>query len=156
MIYMYFQKNKLIIDKAKEHHIIFKDLKNLLEKEETSGAYNEIVFEDLVEKEVSRAQRYKYVFSILAFNAQSEILENLNRKLIRKSDYFGKIDTHTYAVLLTHSNVNEATIFANKFANDINHVAIAQYTTGDNKVMLYEKLYDALNQKNADRISIEV
>jgi len=156
MSYMYLKKDKLIIDKAKEHHIIFRDLKKLLEKEEQTGAYNEIVFEDFVEKEISRAQRYKYVFSIIAFNAQSEVLKKLDLDFIRSSDYFGKIDTDTYAILLTHSGVKESTIFANKLVENINHIAIAQYTTGDNKEMLYDKLYDALNKNSAENIAIEI
>ena len=156
MSYMYFQKDKLIIDKAKEHHIIFRNLKNLLEKEEQTGAYNEIVFEDFVEKEISRAQRYKYVFSIIAFNAKSDILKKMDLKFIRDIDYFGKIDANTYAILLTHSGVEESSIVANKLVDNINHIALAQYTTGDNKEMLYEKLNDALYKDSAEKIAIEV
>ncbi len=156
MSYMHFIKDKLIIDKAREHHIVFKDMKNLLEKEEVTGAYNEIVFEDLIEKEISRAQRYKYIFSIIAFNAQSELLKKLDLDFIRDTDYFGKIDTDTYAILLTHSGIKESTIFANKLVEDIDHIAIAQYTTGDNKEMLYEKLNDALYKDSAQKIAIEI
>ena len=156
MSYMYLKKDKLIMDKAKEHHIIFRDLKKLLEKEEETGAYNEIIFEDFVEKEISRAQRYKYIFSIIAFNVQSELLKKLDLDFIRDTDYFGKIDTDTYAILLTHSGIKESTIFANKLEENIDHIAIAQYTTGDNKEMLYDKLNDALYKDSTQKIAIEI
>ncbi|SFV75302.1 Na+/H+ antiporter [hydrothermal vent metagenome] len=145
MSYMYFQKDKLIIDKAKEHHLVFKDLKELLEKEEKTGAYNEIVFEDFVEKEISRAQRYQYDFSIVAFHKNSEFFQKLRLSEIRQSDYFGKLNSEIYAILLTHSDIKEATIFIHKFIEDINQVAVTQYETGDTKEMLYEKLYDLLH-----------
>lgn len=156
MIYMYFNREHLIKDTALEYHIVFKDLKNLLEKEEKTGAYNEMVFEDFVEKEISRAQRYQYVFSLVAFKTQKELLQNLDFDFIRDTDYFGKIDENTYAVLLTHSTVHESLILANKFANNLKHVSVAQYTTGDNKEMLYDKLYYGLYKDTTSKVTIEV
>ena len=153
---MYFIKDKLIIDKAKEHHIVFKNIKNLLEKEEETGAYNEIVFEDLVEKEIKRAQRYKNTFTIVAFEAEEKLLKKINLSYLRDSDYFGKLDKSVYAILLPHSTVNNAEDFTQKFEDDLHHIAIVQYTTGDTIDILYDKIYSGLKIENEDKITIEI
>lgn len=154
MIYMYFIKDKLIIDKAKEHHIVFKDMKNLLEKEEETGAYNEIVFEDLVEKEIKRVQRYQDTFTVVAFKAEDDFLKKIDFYTLRSSDYFGKLDENIYAILLPHSNVKDAEDFIHKFGDALQHIAIAQYATGDTIDILYDKLYSAL--EGQDKVTIEI
>lgn len=156
MSYMYVIKDRLIIDKAKEHHIIFKDMKNLLEKEEQTGAYNEIVFEDLIEKEIKRAQRYQYTFTIVAFQATQELLGNIDIKSFRESDYFGKIDESVYAFLLPHATVHTAEHFVKKIGDSVHRIAIAQYTTGDTIEILYDKIYAALQTAEKEKVTLEV
>lgn len=157
MLYLYFQKDNLIMDKAAEHKVVFTDLKDLLEKEASTGAYNEVIFEDLIEKEIDRAQRHNDQFSLVSLSTDETTLKKIAETLIRKSDYFGKIDEKYYAVLLTNSSVDGAFIFAEKLQKLVlkQHIAIAQYMPGDSKDMLYNKLNTALHD-NKKEIDIEI
>ena len=156
MTYLHFEKDILILDKAHEHKLDFKNIKELLEKEADTGAYNEIVFEDMIEKEIDRSQRYGYPFSLVTFKIDKKTAQKVHKKYIRKSDYFGKVDAGTYAVLLTHNDINGALIFTNKIKPIIKHIhiGISQYTTGDSVEMMMEKLHTA--QENKKKIDIEV
>jgi CPA1 family monovalent cation:H+ antiporter len=156
MSYLYFKKDTLVLDKAHEHKLDFKDIKELLQKETLSGAYNEIVFEDFIEKEIGRSQRYGYPFSLVTFKIDEKTAKKIYDTYIRKSDYFGKIDAQTYAVLLTHNGVDGALVFANKIKKIIKdiHIGISQYTTGDSVEMMLEKVYSA--QEDKKEIDIEV
>eukprot|EP01009_Symbiontida_sp_KSa7_P003095 NODE_1750_length_549_cov_775.412000_g1414_i0.p1 GENE.NODE_1750_length_549_cov_775.412000_g1414_i0~~NODE_1750_length_549_cov_775.412000_g1414_i0.p1 ORF type:complete len:163 (-),score=2.12 NODE_1750_length_549_cov_775.412000_g1414_i0:31-519(-) len=156
MAYLFIEKDNLIMDKALEHKLIFKDIKELMEKEQCTGAYNEIVFDDFIDKEITRAQRYNYQFALVAFRAQGDDLLTIHKKLIRKSDYFGKINSQNYAILLTHCNINDALIFTNKIKPYTcqTHISVAEYMPGDTKEILCEKLTKALRDKR--RVDIEV
>ncbi|ADN08543.1 cation:proton antiporter [Sulfurimonas autotrophica] len=157
MAYLYTNKDKLISDTAKEHHLEIKNVQDLLQKEQLSKAYNEMAFEDIVEKEIQRAQRYKYDFSLMAFQTDALTAHQIYKKLVRKSDYFGKINAQTYAILLTHNDVDNSLEFANKIKEHftcIEHIAIAQYTTGDSVEMLFDKLYAALSDDKAVDVEI--
>ena len=151
MLYLALNKELLLVDKAHEHHMYIDDIKELLEKDEKSGAYNEIVFEDIVEKEIYRAQRYSQSFSLVAFRADEKILKKMCLKLLRQSDYLGKVHSGYYAVLLTHTSLDEAFMFSEKLEKKmpINRVTIAQYVEGDTKEMLYEKLSNGLGKKKS-------
>lgn len=156
MTYLYFQKNNLIIDKANEHHIYIKGIKELVDKELDTGAYNEIVFEDLVENEINRAQRYNQIFSIVAFKTNKEKLRKISQTAVRQSDYFGKINSEYYAVLLTHTSLEDAFYFAEKLKKIAykRTLTITQYMPGDTKDSLYEKLDNGLKTKK--EIDIEI
>jgi len=156
MTYLYFEKETMLLDTAKEHHIRLKDVHELLAKEQKSGAYNELVFEDFVEKEVHRAERYNFLFSIIAFKADLKSLELINKEYLRASDYFGKIDETTYAILITHSTIEGSLTYAKKLEQVLHHthIAISQYMPGDNTEMVYDKLKIALKDKK--KIDIEV
>ena len=70
-----------------------------------------------MENEIYRAQRYSQNFALIAFGGLSEnssILKKINTKFIRKSDYFGKLNSQYYAILLTHTSLDEAFILSEK------------------------------------------
>jgi len=156
MAYLYVEKDTMLLDTAKEHHILLKDVHELLAKEQKSGAYNELVFEDFVEKEIHRAERYNFLFSIVAFKADQKALRRINKEYLRASDYFGKIDETTYAILITHSTIEGSLTYAKKLEKVLHHthIAISQYMPGDNMEMVYDKLKIALKDKK--KIDIEV
>jgi len=156
MVYLYIEKDAMLLDTAKEHHLLLKDIHELLAKEKETGAYNEVIFEDFVEKEIHRAERYNFLFSIIAFKTDAVTLKKIEMLYLRDSDYFGKIDTTTYAILLTHSSVDDALTYAKKLEKSLHHkhIAISQYMPGDTVELLYEKLEVALKDKK--EIDIEV
>ncbi|MDA3946542.1 MAG: cation:proton antiporter [Helicobacteraceae bacterium] len=156
MIYLHFASDALLMDTAIEHHLDIKDIRGLLAKEQDTGAYNEVVFESFVEKEISRAERHNSIFSIIAFHSDKKTLKRLESLHLRASDYFGKIDKETYAILLAHTNIEDSVIFADKLSRLINHkhIAISQYMPGDSIELMYDKLYVAIKDKK--RIDIEV
>ena len=159
MLYLYIKKDTLLVDKAHEHHMYIKDIKELVEKDAQSGAYNEIIFEDLVENEIYRAQRYSQSFTLIAFgalNEHSSILKKINTKFIRKSDYFGKLNSQYYAILLTHTSLDEAFILSEKLQKYMPNkkITIAQYMLGDTKEILYDKLFNGF--KKHKKLDIEL
>lgn len=156
MVYLYLKKDAMLLDTAKEHHIISKDIHELLAKEKETGAYNEVIFEDLVEKEISKAERYSFLFSIVAFKSDKKTLKRIEVLHLRASDYFGKVDRETYAILLSHTSIEDSLIFAKKLKGIIKHqhIAISQYMPGDSVELIYDKLDVALKDKK--EIDIEV
>ena len=156
MGYLYFEKDAMLLDTAKEHQLILKDIHELLAKEKETGAYNEVIFEDFVEKEIHRAERYNFLFSIIAFKTDTATLKKIEMLYLRSSDYFGKIDNTTYAILLTHSTVETSLVYAKKLEKSLHHkhIAISQYMPGDTVELLYDKLKVALKDK--EEIDIEV
>lgn len=154
--YLFVKKDALMMDMAHEHHISFHDINDIMQKEEISGAYNEVIFEDLIEKEIIRTQRDGHQFSLVSFEAQISTLRAIHEELVRKGDYFGKIDEKNYAVLLTNCTLNNALVFSEKLKKYLhfNHIAIAAYMPGDDKELMLEKLHKAMRDKQ--NIGIEV
>lgn len=156
MTYLFFEKNNMLRDKALEHKIVFKNIQDLMQKEEGTGAYNEIAFDDFLDKEIIRAGRYSNQFAIIAFSAKSDTLHTINEKLIRKSDYFGKIENNLYSILLTHCSIEDALGFVEKLKRYIHHehILVVEYMPGDSKEILLDKLHDA--KLDSEKVSIEV
>jgi len=153
MLYLFLKKDILLVDKAQEHHMYINDIKELVEKDAKSGAFNEILFEDLVETEIHRAQRYSQSFALVAFKTNSNTLKKMKSKFLRRGDYFGKINSQYYAVLLTHTSLDEAFTFSEKLKKYIsnNKITIANYMPGDTKDILYDKLFNGFdNDKSLD------
>ncbi len=156
MIYLLFEKDHMLIDNALEHKIVFKNMQDLMQKEEETGAYNEIVFDGFLDSEIVRAQRYNYQFSLLAFHAKRDVLHTINKKLLRKSDYFGKLDKNLYAILLTHCSIEDSLTFVEKLKKYVKHehILVVEYMPGDLKETLLEKVAKA--KEDNKKISIEV
>lgn len=146
-------QNQLTTQEARE------ELKLLLEKDAATQAYNSLVFEDLIEKEIARSQRYQTPFAILSFETDSvQTIKRKIRPVLRKSDYFGKLADNRYAILATHTDIDAAMIVAQKLRKRLSgstqHIAVAEYSTGDTLEMLYDKLEAAF--KSDKPIDIEV
>ena len=156
MVYLYFEKDAMLLDTAKEHNIDVKEIHELLAKEKETGAYNEVIFQDLVEKEIAKAERYHFLFSIVAFKSDIKTLKRIEMLHLRASDYFGKTDRGTYAILLAHTGIEDSIIFAKKLKVVVNHqhIAISQYMPGDTVELIYDKLDVAMENKK--KIDIEV
>ena len=156
MSYLYFEKNAMLLDTAKEKNIILKDMHELLAKESLTGAYNEVIFEDIIEKEINRAERYNFLFSVIAFKSDPKSLKKIEQVYLRSSDYFGKVEHDTYAVLMTHSSIDGALSYAKKLETVLQHqhIAISQYMPGDSVDAIFDKLHIALQDKK--EIDIEV
>jgi len=156
MIYLLFEKDNMLIDNALEHKIVFKNMQDLMQKEEETGAYNEIVFDGFLDSEIVRAQRYNYQFSLVVFHAKRDVLHTINKKLLRKSDYFGKLEKNLYAILLTHCSLEDALTFVEKLKKYVKneHILVVEYMPGDLKETLLEKVAKA--KEDNKKISIEV
>ena len=156
MFYLYFIKDSMLLDTAKERHLILKDIHELVAKEKETGAYNEIIFEDFVSKEISKAERYSFLFCVVAFKSNTKTLKRIKMLHLRESDCFGKIDRETYAILLSHTSIEDSLIFAKKLKGILKHqhIAISQYMPGDSIELIYDKLNVAIKAKK--EIDIEV
>ena len=156
MLYLPQHKEDLMLDQAKEHHLLIKEAKDIFQKEQQTGAYNEIIFEDFVEHEIQRASRYDQQFVLIAFKVDKSLAQKVHEKLLRKGDVFGKIDTHTYAILMPHTRLEVIIIFTQRLQKVIQHsnISIAEYLPNDTKEIMYEKIFTAFKHKSS--ISIEV
>lgn len=152
MFYLARYKPELLLDKARDMHPELSDVKELFKREKATGAYNEIMFEELVEKEIFRSRRYNHQFAVVAFYYQdTQVLERLQNDLLRDSDAFGKIGPTTYSILLANCDLDGAMIFVGRLENIVGktHIAVAEYATGDTVEMLYEKLKNGLRSGKA-------
>lgn len=151
-----------------------KELVKILEKDNLTNAYNATFIEDILTKEIARAQRYKMDFSILSFkivekNIKDEhiksVAEIINKK-IRLNDYFGKIDSSSFLILVSNTSLSGAVVLAEKIIHKsenlkkVNlHFAITQMSDTDTNESIFEKLDDAIERSlngDGERIEIEV
>jgi CPA1 family monovalent cation:H+ antiporter len=156
MFYLPKHKEELLLDQAQERHLLIKEAKEIFQKEEQSGAYNEVIFEDFVEHEIHRASRYDQRFILMAFRVDKSLAKKVHEKLLRKGDIFGKIDAQTYAILMPHTNLEVILTFVQRLQKVIEHanVSIAEYLPNDTKEIMYDKISTAFTHKTA--IGIEV
>ena len=132
-------------------------LKHLLNRDHKTHAYNQWVFEDLIEKEIARAQRHQTSFALLAFEVDSsQVVVDKLLPILRKSDSLGRLSAHRFALLLPHSDISAALKLAYKLRKQLGglHIAVSEYTTGDTLEMICEKLEIAL--KSQKPIDIEI
>ena len=155
--FLWWQASGFALDKAADHQPMGdvgearETLKQLLERDTVTSAYNPLVFEDVIEKEMARTQRYHEPFALLAFEHDDpEFVGRELAPLLRKSDYFGKLSPSRYAILATHSDIDAALIVAQKLHQRLEKlpIAVTVYATGDTLSMLYEKLDQALARNN--------
>ncbi|CAN8142327.1 cation:proton antiporter [Thiomicrorhabdus sp. 6S2-11] len=160
--YLRYHSAGFALDKANDGNVLStmdarQELKKMLQKDRLTQAYNTLVFEDLIEKEMARSQRYQQNFALLAFEVDNpKLVKKRILPTLRSSDYFGKLDDNRYAVLATHSGIDAALIVAQKLQKKLRgqHIAVVEYSTGDTLEMLYDKLETAF--KSAKPIDIEV
>lgn len=152
------------------------NLISLLEKDTLTGAYTKTFIDEIIEKELSRAQRYKTEFSciLIDLGLQEETNARLFAKIIqnkiRVNDYFGKFNDNKFIILTVNTSLSGAMILAEKLKVLFkkNHIknnertlsfGITEYTDTDNYDSLIEKLEDALHrakEKHSAHIEIQV
>jgi len=144
---------------------IVMDLVELIEKDHLTGAYTHSFIEDIIEKELKRAQRYKIEFSCILINInhtnkQSEIYKQIGDVItskIRVNDYFGKFEDGSLLVLTSNTSLSGAMKLAEIFdsmfkedeviSNNSNIIfGITQSSDTDSLNSMIEKLYDAINK----------
>jgi len=167
------------VNSDENHRDIIVDIKNMIEKDNNTNAYNRIFIEDILLKEVSRSMRYKLELSIIAFKIEIEpdnkkdLLLNqigiiVNEK-IRTNDYFGEHLLDSYIIITTNTPLGGATILAQRLKERFSQVGekYAKNTTFsfgvvevkdlDSKESIYEKIEDALEKSRySDKVEIEV
>ena len=160
-----------------EDQVSIHNLVDLIEKDTVTGAYTQSFIEDIMEKELSRSQRYKTDFScILVELISSTINDNMYKDIgsivnnkIRTNDYFGRFDNGQLIILTANTSLSGAMILAEKIEekfntkqNDNSHVKISfgitQVSDLDTYESIIEKLDDAILRANSNkntRIEIE-
>ncbi len=154
-------------------------LRESLEKDQITNAYNRIFIEEILEKEIGRANRYKLELSIIAFKLQnlsifsqenqSKILKIVSKKVykkIRGNDYYGRMAENYYLILTTNTPLSGATILADRLEKKFSKISyekhklhsyfgITDINETDNLETLLEKLEDALTKaKYKNKIEI--
>jgi len=155
MFYLYIQRDNLKLDQAHEHNLITNDIKDLLKRESGTNAYNEIMFEEFVEKEITRAIRFNNKFLLIGFLIDTEGAKRI-KKILRKSDMFGKTDLIHYAILLPRTSIEDILPYSKKIQKIVinKKISIVQYAQGDTQEILYEKLLSGL--KHSSKLAIEI
>lgn len=159
-----------------------KSLVNLLEKDETTNAYNKSFINDIINKELSRAIRYRFDVSLITFkimnlNAKTKDskkilkdISNIINKKIRTNDYFGKLSDEQYLIITPNTSLSGALVLAEKTLNIFENIeninsnhkiyfGITQAEDTDDLETIYERLDDALERgikQTGERIEIEV
>ena len=144
---------------------------DLIEKDIITGAFTQSFIEDIIEKELSRTQRYKTNFSCIMIDFKSENkTDNMYKAIgkiiinkIRINDFFGKFDDGKFIILTASTSLSGAMLLAEKIEqvfkddHDIDDQAyismgITQSEDIDTLDSILEKLYDAINRAKNDEI----
>ncbi|MEA2029016.1 MAG: diguanylate cyclase, partial [Campylobacterota bacterium] len=163
---------------SNQNYII--DIKNILEKDHITGAYNKIYVDDFLAKELSRALRYKLDLSLISFKIggmdllgyqqKEEFLASIGHIVldrIRINDYFGTLDEYQYIIIATNTPITGANILAGrlkksfikssqKYHKDIDFDFGVTHGS-DSLSTIYENINDALKRSQySNKIEIEV
>jgi CPA1 family monovalent cation:H+ antiporter len=178
-----FKKDIFISDEKHNNSFdVSKTIKNYIEKDYLTKAYNKLFIEELIDKEILRANRYKISLSVVGLKLYnlngedinySQILQQLGEdvaKFIRATDYFGKLSDEQYIILATNTSINGAVVLANKLHKEFKklekgvnieiHFGVTQVTEFDTKDVILDKINDAVSHKSdckhSNCIDIEV
>ena len=139
------------------------NLVELIEKDPQTGAFTQSFIEEIIEKELQRAQRYKTEFSLVMINLNTkeektyETVGKIISSKIRVNDFFGRLENGNLIILTSNTSLSGAMILAEKlneiFKSDPDIIqssspmfGITQSGDTDNIKSIMEKLYDALNK----------
>ena len=174
---LYTQDMLLYDKKVKEQKLpesYAKNLVKILEKDSLTQAYNKLFIEDILEKEIHRAQRYRIDSSIISFQIISKHKETQNIKSIseivhqklRVNDYFGRIDKKEYIILTSHTSLSGAIALSENILLSCSRLKGVKIFFGITKVddmdtidTIYEKLQDAMSRalsQEGEQIEIEI
>ncbi len=170
------------VDKKRSEDTI-RNIKNYIEKDSTTGAYNKIFIEEILDGELAKALRYKFDLSAIAFKIEEleqiksqesmdTILKDISKivkEKIRTSDYYGQIEKNYYLIITVHTNLSGAAILAERLEKDFkeytmrtSHNLVFEFgitasSEMESRETLFEKIEDALNSsKYTKKIEIEI
>ncbi|MCK5110824.1 MAG: cation:proton antiporter [Arcobacteraceae bacterium] len=158
---------------GKDGHNLAINIVDLIEKDILTGAYTQSFMEEIIEKELSRSQRYKTDFSCIMINfnvkeRDDDIYKsfgNIINEKIRANDYFGKFNDEKFIILTASTSLSGAMMLAEKFElllkedKQIENKAdisfgITQSSDIDTYNSVVEKLNDAISRaKNTNSLS---
>ncbi len=146
-------------EKHKSNHISVKSLVDFIEKDTITQGYTHSFIEEILEKELSRSQRYKTNLSCILFKLSDKAMENEYKKVgkivnnkIRTNDYFGKFNNNSMLIITSNTSLSGAMILAEKieelYLNEDELLTISfgitQVSDGDTYDTVLEKLEEAL------------
>ncbi len=166
------------LENKEDNKISTKNLIDFMEKDIETGAYTQSFIEDILEKELSRTQRYKTELSCILLDIKNKkdnesiykIIGEIISGKIRINDYFGKLENNKFIILVANTSLSGAMVLTEKIENlfkkdkTINSYTkisfgITQISDIDTYESIMEKLDDAIirakNKKIAGRIEIE-
>lgn len=170
---------KYEIDRSGSKDVSIKEIVDIIKKDEISGAYKESFIKDILENELSRAQRYKSELSCILIDITSSgDMEELNKflgdlvlKKIRTNDNFGKFNDGRFIILTAGTSLSGAMILAEKIetimslettyeSQTLISFGITQIEDADTSEIVMEKLEDAVirakDTRTEGRIEIEI
>ena len=135
-------------------------IQGAIEKDVLTGAYNPVVFEEILNSEIMRAQRYKLELSLImvrfdeAKEAQSRPLlkcvSQLIQQQMREIDIFGRLSRNQVAVLVPSTALQGGLIFQERLERSIGkhcteqgectsiQIAVVELSEGDTTEMFIE------------------
>jgi len=164
-------------DRSKQHTML--NIKNYIEKDSLTGAYCKIFIEEILDKEIAKAVRYKLDLSVIAFkigelsliNSQETIdailkdISQIVKRKIRTNDYYGKIEQDYYLIITSNTNLSGATILAKRLEERFKeydeslvfNFGITGVSEMESIETLFEKIEDALTlSEYSKKIEIEI
>jgi len=167
------------IDKRELDDISIKKIVDIIDKDILTGAYKESFIKEILENELSRAQRYKSEFSCILIDITSSgNLDELNKflgdlvlKKIRTNDNFGRLNDGRFIILTAGTSLSGAMILAEKIetimsletthdSQTLISFGITQIEDTDTSETIMEKLEDAIirakDTRTEGRIEIEI
>ena len=121
-----FEADKISLNEKHAVTNITASLKQIVERDPITNAYNFVVFEDLLIKEVSRAQRYKLDLSLLLFKINFDQINNKQQSALlkqfseiifqqmRDNDIYGKLADDTQAIIGVNTTLSGAMVFCQR------------------------------------------
>lgn len=157
-----FEKDKLNLQTEHSMKDITGSIQQIVQRDPISNAYNSVVFEDILSREVARSQRYKLDLSLLLFRIEFQqvskveqknilaLFGNIVQKQMRDHDVFGKLPDDSLAVICVNTSINGAMKFKRRIVKrfkkassdfDISfHItsSVVELNEGDTPTMLIE------------------
>lgn len=166
MFHIKYNQNSYKIDMQNSESLdntqVVKDIVDLIEKDPISGAFTQSFIEEIIEKELKRAQRYKTEFSSILIEPLTknkktyELIGKIIQSKIRINDYFGKFDDGKLIILTSNTSLSGAMVLAEKLEeifqeeletkNSTIYFGITQSGDNDSLGSTLEKLNDAINK----------
>jgi CPA1 family monovalent cation:H+ antiporter len=142
------------------------EIKDILEKDPITNAFNKSIINKIEHREYQRALRYQLELSFIKIdisNTNDTILKafsDIIHEKIRDQDSFGKIDNSTFLLIMPNTPATGATILSQRvykkvkkeLGKDISiYFGITELNISDTTESIDEKLNDALEQAKADK-----